>query len=262
MCCRPISSKSPSGKEGRCGLRLVDEDKRSVIDDPELIHELWQTAWGGNDVAACWVGQYLPDSPIASKEASDMVKWSTDHYNIYSNFVQFYMEKRGSVLDVGCGNGHRTRMLRRYADLVLGVDNDPLKLVSAVVHHSAPGCAFIGCDFLDPLLGGQFGYIFMIEVMEHVEFAEQNKWVNKGLAMLQPGGRLFITTPRDPAPKREPPHIGLWDDGIFNSLKATYSSMVLASGFMAASHSEPGADLRKESALDATHYFVVLQRLP
>lgn len=90
------------------------------------------------------------------------------------------------ILDVGCGDGLLFPKLESFGE-VEGVEPDPS--MRAEAHgsriHTGPFESF------DP--GRRYSLILMLDVVEHV--ADPVAFLQRGVALLEPGGLLFITLP-------------------------------------------------------------------
>lgn len=196
-------------------MKLVDEHLRSYIDDIKEVGLLRFLTWRGDDVSAAWRGAYMPATHLDDSEMASLVKFNRDHYLYYLALIEKYVEKPGVVLDLGCGSGARTALLARYSEKVVGMDRDLLKAFAAAHLNNDGGnkISWIGGDFVAWPFTQTFDYIFAVETIEHMERGEHEKFIGKAVGLLNPGGRMLMTTPKDENPERKPPHVGLWDDG-------------------------------------------------
>lgn len=92
--------------------------------------------------------------------------------------------QQGSVLDVGCHDGHFLNRLN--APLRIGVDPDPIP--------GAPGVQFVRADgcFL-PFPSGTFDHVYALDVIEHIE--DDNRFAQSLTQMLALDGNLILSTP-------------------------------------------------------------------
>ncbi len=197
-------------------MKLRDEHIRSYIDDHREIGLLNLLTWKGSDIAPAWYGAYEPATRSDDRELFALADFNRAHYLFYRALIEQYVEKQGSVLDVGCGSGQRTALLARYSDTVIGIDSDLSKLGVASVVNFTQNILWICDEFVywSRNNEAEFDYVFAIEIIEHVYLDMQANFLGELIRKVKPGGALLLTTPRDNNPKRELPHIGLWDDEI------------------------------------------------
>lgn len=95
-----------------------------------------------------------------------------------------------TVLDIACGTGYGTDMLRTVAASVTGVDVDP----DAVEHaRAAYGGRFLVSSMVDFSDGVQYDRIVSFETIEHV--ADYHTALTNLRRLLKPGGQLILSTP-------------------------------------------------------------------
>ena len=203
---------------------ILDEAAFSDINDDTLYQEISDTAYHGADIRPAWIGAHRPRTSVESLQR--IASWASVHYDYYLNFVRDYMERRGDVLDIGCGAGQATAMLARYAENAVGVDPDAAVFEFAVKHNSGP--AFINASFPYDT-PRRFDYIFCVETMEHIPYDKQTEFIDKALAMLRPNGRMFITTPNETTPS--PPHVGVWSPEVVAIMEARLEGRVVRHGW-------------------------------
>ena len=99
---------------------------------------------------------------------------------------------RGRVADVGSGTGFGTNLLTRNAKEVYAFDIDEgaIRFAKRVFPHPA---IHFGYGDISAGIGGQYDYVVMIDVIEHIEDDEQA--VSNARAMLGEGGMLILSTP-------------------------------------------------------------------
>ncbi|GLY81309.1 class I SAM-dependent methyltransferase [Actinoallomurus iriomotensis] len=96
------------------------------------------------------------------------------------------------IVDVGCGDGAATRLVRRLGHTVVGVDWSMTALRTARRHDlllirgglDAPGL---------PLADGSVDLVIFSEVIEHL--VDTDSAVDELHRVLRPGGRLLLSTP-------------------------------------------------------------------
>ena len=92
----------------------LDESVYSDIDTADLYQEVYDAAYHGVDIRHAWIGAHRPQTSVESLRA--ICRWASTHYDYYLNFVRDYMERRGDVLDVGCGRDRRLQCWRATPD--------------------------------------------------------------------------------------------------------------------------------------------------
>lgn len=217
-------------------MELVDEHLRSYINGPENLGLLKWITYNGDDICATWWGKYSPATTSDDEEMADLARFSREHYFLYLWFIANYMERRGHVLDIGCGSGHRTNMLSRYAKSVVGIDIDSEKLRFASKCNGGGRITYYKGLYPDSFHemkpNPTFDYIFASEIIEHVALENQPEFLAFALGSLRKDGRMFITCPRDRVVKRAHPHIGLWDQGQWDGIIKSMGSRALYHGYV------------------------------
>jgi SAM-dependent methyltransferase len=109
------------------------------------------------------------------------------------NFLNANLSAADRVLDLGCGQGDFTALIRQTGAEVLGVEVAQAAVDRARRRH--PGLEFdlVEIDGPLPLGDGSFDVVWASEVIEHV--ADTARWLSEVRRVLAPGGRLLVTTP-------------------------------------------------------------------
>lgn len=241
-------------------MKLTEESTRSYIDDIKYVELIKFLTWKG-DVSPTWIGKYMPATRSDDSELVIHALFNRGHYLFYRALIERHMDKRGSALDIGCGTGQRTAMLARYADEVWGVDNDMLKISSAIHLNGAGNIKFAFSDLWqqenEDSYGRKFDYIFMVEVVEHIELVAQVSFVKLALRLLEDGGRMFITTPKDKVIARDYPHIGLWDENTVAEMVDNFGGTI---EYFNVGPLNSGGENPWSEKDQATHYVMVIQK--
>ncbi len=102
---------------------------------------------------------------------------------------------RGTLLDVGCGAGIAAEALARAGFAVTGIDASAEAIAAARAHAADQG---LSIDYLAGEIsalraqGRRFAAVTALEVIEHVP--DPAAFVAELAALLEPGGRLFVST--------------------------------------------------------------------
>lgn len=103
-----------------------------------------------------------------------------------------------AILDLGCGIGWSSHMLRRRFPRaeVLGVDLSPRNVAVATRLFSRPGLRFLAADVgAWPLPERHYDAIVLLDLYEHVPLAERPRLHELLRRALAPGGRLLLSCP-------------------------------------------------------------------
>ena len=95
-----------------------------------------------------------------------------------------------TIVDVGAGLGHFSRVARRHAAVVVPIDIAP-RLVQRL--RSAFPAAMVASATDLPLATGSVDFVVSSECIEHTR--DPHRAVREMLRVLRPGGVLFLTTP-------------------------------------------------------------------
>jgi SAM-dependent methyltransferase len=131
-----------------------------------------------------------------------------------------------SVLDVACGSGYGSRMLRDAgAATVLGVDRCPDAVAYARQRYETDGLRYATGDACDLTALGQFDVIVSFETLEHLPDAE--RFLAACRQALQPDGTLLVSSPyrhrvRPDGRPLNPFHVREWRTEEFHDLLKGY----------------------------------------
>ncbi len=98
---------------------------------------------------------------------------------------------KGRLLDIGCGSGLSSRMLKDEGINVVGLDVSQ----EAIKRYSKCGPTGMVCDVEQnlPFQDSVFDMIWVTEVIEHV--VEYRQLLHEMNRILKPSGRIYLTTP-------------------------------------------------------------------
>ena len=106
-------------------------------------------------------------------------------------FISF-LPKNGSVLDLGCGAGYKSKFLDEHGFAVTSLDFS--KSMLAIAKKRLPGGTFICADIFDELpLETQFDGIFAEAVFLHVPKKDADATLQNVVKHLKSGGYCYIS---------------------------------------------------------------------
>jgi SAM-dependent methyltransferase len=124
-------------------------------------------------------GYWTPDTKN-QREASE---------NLVNRLLDFIPEKDGTILDVACGMGATTKMLRDWYDpsAICATNLSPLQL--QIASKEAEGCSFVCMDATRLAVEDEsFDNIICVEAAFH--FTTRTDFLREAYRVLKPGGRL------------------------------------------------------------------------
>lgn len=146
---------------------------------------------------------------VADEFGRKYMRWGDYHWRIYYSpkfnlyrehvnyILEYFSEKTGTLLDIGCGEGLLLERLSQETQLeCFGIDISPLAIELAH-QHGVMQCQI--ADILD--FDQKTDHIFAGDVLEHTR--EPEKVLKKMYKLLNPGGTILIAIPMQ---KRK--HIG------------------------------------------------------
>jgi len=151
-------------------------------------------------------------SPVKQRRLGDSVKipgnyqWLAEHSRNPIQRFWHYTKKsaidalcpptRNSfALDVGCGSGVISNYLSsKYGAKVIAIDGNSEAIDFGKAHFPAVDfrCALVDDDFD---LDEEIGYVFCLELIEHIHEQQASELLHNFHRLLKPGGKLFLTTP-------------------------------------------------------------------
>jgi 2-polyprenyl-3-methyl-5-hydroxy-6-metoxy-1,4-benzoquinol methylase len=146
--------------------------------------------------------EQLTNAPSLAKQQ----EYYTDRWNEYGYANQLELTRIAAVFqfmahidlprvpkicDLGCGAGWSTNLLSAFGETT-GMDLSD----TTTAQLRYPHCRFISGNILDwegP--ESEFDLMVSMEVIEHIQSADQTKFLAKARGLLRPGGHLVLTTP-------------------------------------------------------------------
>ena len=111
-------------------------------------------------------------------------------------FVSKMFEGFGHVLEVGCGDGFGTRIVRQAVDAVTAVDFDPVFIEDAASRACDKwNVNFRVHDMLDAPLEGAFDAAYALDVLEHISPQDEDRFLAHVCQSLKPGGCCIMGMP-------------------------------------------------------------------
>jgi ubiquinone/menaquinone biosynthesis C-methylase UbiE len=114
-------------------------------------------------------------------------------FELRLSFLVSALRPKDSVLDLGCGAGTFTVDLARRGIEVVGADVAEAALARARARSSNLDLRLVPFDGPLPFEDNSFTLVWASEVIEHV--ADTARWLSEVRRVLQPRGRLLLTTP-------------------------------------------------------------------
>jgi 2-polyprenyl-3-methyl-5-hydroxy-6-metoxy-1,4-benzoquinol methylase len=103
-------------------------------------------------------------------------------------------QRRVRVLDLGCGNGSLTNLLRERGYEIVGVEESMSGV--DIAQKNFPNCEFIQGSIYDlprSVTNSSFDAVISVEVIEHLYYPKE--LVRAAGKCLRPDGKLILTTP-------------------------------------------------------------------
>jgi SAM-dependent methyltransferase len=92
------------------------------------------------------------------------------------------------VLDVGCGDGQLSAVMRRYVATLNGFDFAESRVANA--SRAVPSGEFTAQSFLEPFTGGPYDLIYSFSVLQYCKVSDIDRLLQHCVDALAPGGRI------------------------------------------------------------------------
>jgi len=148
--------------------------------DRTMYGELAEALYEGSDFHN--LGYWVPGTGSLRQACENMVE----------TLVAFLPEKKGTILDVGCGKGATTRHLLRYypPEAILAINISTKQLDTG--RRNAPGCAFLAMDATRLAFPNEsIDNALCVEASS--DFNTREKFLYEAYRVLKPGGRLAFS---------------------------------------------------------------------
>ena len=111
-------------------------------------------------------------------------------------FVAKMLAGRRHVLEVGCGDAFGIRIVQAEVGKLTAVDFDPV-FIEDVQQRMVPRWAFDARvhDMLESPVPGDFDAVYALDVLEHIEPADERAFLANAFANLDPQGAAIIGVP-------------------------------------------------------------------
>jgi len=120
---------------------------------------------------------------------------SYEHWHRYLYASRFVQGKL--VIDIACGEGYGAFLLAEKARKVVGVDISPEVIAHAASKYTRDNLDFlVGSVEAIPIEGEQlYDVIVSFETIEHLDEADQHKFLSEVKRLLKPNGLFVVSTP-------------------------------------------------------------------
>lgn len=150
-------------------------------------------------------------TPVGAKAYLEFIQ-SEDgkiHQEIIGQAVSSALKGSGlSILDVGCGSGWLTHLLKTAGNTATGIDSSPLLIKHAA--QTYPDCTFRVADITEPLSETSEFFDVVVLVCASLDVTDLAKTYENIFGLLKPGGQFIsvIVNPYYTSP------VGKWKRGL------------------------------------------------
>lgn len=111
-------------------------------------------------------------------------------------FVSKLLSGKQSVLEVGCGDAFASRIVKQEVKSLTVIDFDPV-FIADIEERAEPQWPITAAvhDMLQAPYPGRFDAIYTLDVLEHIEAKNEDRFLKNMLASLDPAGALIVGMP-------------------------------------------------------------------
>ena len=137
------------------------------------------------------------DNFYSSSQAKEVFKdidlrgWPKDRVES----IIYVVDQQGTVLDMGCGNGHLLYLLRNHFEKLVGLEYSPHRLEQAKLNLDEQNFVPLlgSAENMDAIESNSIDCIVSADTIEHIP--DVYSAVSEMYRVLRPGGKLIINTP-------------------------------------------------------------------
>lgn len=116
------------------------------------------------------------------------------YINQRARFGMKYLHSSDVVLDLGCGDGYITNILREACGTIIGIDYSEQAILDARSLYPSADFRHMSCTDLE-FRKESFDKVICFEILEHLTPLQAEKTIAESLRVLRPGGTLIGSTP-------------------------------------------------------------------
>lgn len=118
--------------------------------------------------------------------------FSLSRYKFVSKILQNYK----NVLEIGCGDGFNSRVVRQTVKKLTCIDFDSIFINDAKERKSEKWkINFFEHDIIKKKFTGNFDGIYSLDVFEHIEKKKEKKFINNSISSLKTNGVYIVGIP-------------------------------------------------------------------
>lgn len=140
---------------------------------------------------------------------------TTAHHVARYEFAAKIRDAKGSALDLACGYGYGTEILRQAGYRTIGIDIDFLTIQEAIKKYPLNKFIDIPIQKFDFFT---YDLITFFEGIEHLKYYDGIMTILKASKSLEKGGRFLISIPKDSNPIYNKFHLSAWNYDLFTSI--------------------------------------------
>ena len=176
------------------------------------------------------------------------------HHKARYQFATQIQEAKGRSLDLACGTGYGTEMLRKAGYNAKGIDISPEAYEFA--RKSYPQCDFLLEDILKPeIFRNPYQLITMFEAIEHFPYMEGVKLIERLSNFVLKDGFFILSTPKDTNDKYNTFHKSEWGYATIKNICGSYFENVKIYG-----QDWDTAEISDDNVRNNDFYIAVCQR--